>query len=145
MEIVHNPNSMKKTFKITGLLFILILSLFFYFKWNELKYILRFGNSKSQIVEKNINIGKISLGESTIVQFKIANIGNNDLKVEKTMSNCQCAVLKFKDSIVKENDTLIVNVLYKPSEKGKFDQEVALLLNTAPPFHFLHITGEVIE
>lgn len=61
------------------------------------------------------------------------------------MSNCQCAVLKFKDSIVKENDTLFVNVLYKPREKGKFDQEVALLLNTAPPFHFLHITGEVIE
>mgnify|MGYP003586193672 CR=1 FL=1 len=60
---------MKKTFKIIGLLFILILSLLFYFKWKELKYILRFGNSKSQIVEKKINIGKISLGNSTILQF----------------------------------------------------------------------------
>ena len=136
---------MKKTFKIIGLLFILILSLLFYFKWKELKYILRFGNSKSQIVEKNINIGKISLGDSTIVQFKIVNIGNNELKIENTMSNCECAVLQIKDSIVKEKDTLHVNVLFKPTKKGKFDQEVAVLLNTAPPFHFLHITGEVIE
>lgn len=136
---------MKKLFNILGLLLIVILSLFFYFKWNELKYILRFGNSKSQIIEKNINIGKISLGDSTIVHFKIVNVGTNDLKVEQTMSNCQCAILKLKDTIVKEKDTLYVDVLYKPVEKGKFDQEVALLLNTAPPFHFLHITGEVIE
>lgn len=136
---------MKKTLKIAGILFILILSLFFYFKWNELKYILRFDNSKSHIVEENINIGKISLGDSTIVQFKIVNIGNNDLKIEKTMSNCECAVLQIKDTIVKEKDTLRINVVYKPVKKGKFDQEVALLLNTAPPFHFLHITGEVTD
>ncbi len=136
---------MKKLGKIITIILLLFISLFFYFKWNELKYILRFDNSKSHIVEKNINIGKISLGDSTIVQFKIVNIGNNELKIEKTMSNCQCAVLQIKDSIVKEKDTLHVNVLFKPAEKGKFDQEVALLLNTAPPFHFLHITGEVIE
>ena len=69
----------------------------------------------------------------------------HELKIENTMSNCECAVLQIKDSIVKEKDTLHVNVLFKPAKKGKFDQEVAVLLNTAPPFHFLHITGEVIE
>ena len=136
---------MNKLFKIIGVFIFIILVSFFYIKWNELKYILRLGNSKSKVIDKNINIGKISLGESKIVQFKIINIGSNELKVENSMSNCQCAVLRFRDSIVKERDTMIVDVLFKPEKLGKFDQEVVLLLNTAPPFHFLHINGEVTK
>ncbi len=88
---------MKKLGKIITIILLLFISLFFYFKWNELKYILRFDNSKSHIVEKNINIGKISLGDSTIVQFKIVNIGNKPTRAIAVNGQIPMPTLTFTE------------------------------------------------
>ncbi len=135
---------MKKRIIIIGLI-LFISSLVVVTKWSEIKYYFKSDNTNALLLNKNIFFDKLSIKDSVAFKFKILNSGNNVLKIKQIVPSCGCSIVKYDKKDIAENDTLIVNVIFKPEKTGKVKKDIILDLNTTPPFHVLSFNGEVVK
>ncbi|MFY8096731.1 MAG: DUF1573 domain-containing protein [Flavobacterium sp.] len=96
---------------------------------------------------KEINFGTIHSNEKISKVFKIKNASANDLVIKNVKTSCGCTAAKLKDSVVKENETLDLEVNFFASKEkiGKVKNSIVIEANTSPIFTVLYLKGNVVD
>lgn len=96
---------------------------------------------------KEINFGTIHSNEKISKVFKIKNTSANDLVIKNVKTSCGCTAAKIKDSVLKENETLDLEVNFVASKEkiGKVKNSIVIEANTSPIFTVLYLKGNVID
>jgi len=96
---------------------------------------------------KEINFGTIHSNEKISKIFKIKNTSANDLVIKNVKTSCGCTAAKLKDSVVKGNETLNLEVNFAASKEkiGKVKNSIVIEANTSPIFTVLYLKGNVID
>lgn len=96
---------------------------------------------------KEINFGTIYSNEKISKVFKIKNASANDLVIKNVKTSCGCTAAKLKDSVVKENETLDLEVNFFASKEkiGKVKNSIVIEANTSPIFTVLYLKGNVVD
>ncbi|MBP6022063.1 DUF1573 domain-containing protein [Ferruginibacter sp.] len=79
-----------------------------------------------------------------IIYFK--NYTNVDIKIVKIENGCGCTSVLLKDSIVKKNDSLPIQITYEPfkvKDSGNVTKYITFRTNGNTPFRNLIITGYI--
>lgn len=96
---------------------------------------------------KEINFGKINVGDTIIKKFNIKNISSNTLKIKEIKTSCGCTVAKLNDSIVDANSSthLLVTFIAEKDDKGIIEKSIVIDANTKPNFNVMYLKGDVID
>ena len=65
--------------------------------------------------------------------------------INNVESNCDCTIINYLKSKVKENDSTKISIQYVPKTVGKTKKNILIEANTYPVFNALSISGEVIR
>ncbi|ALO15365.1 hypothetical protein L21SP5_01723 [Salinivirga cyanobacteriivorans] len=76
-------------------------------------------------------------------QFKIFNVGENDLKIDSIITDCSCIVTEITKRQVKPNDSTQILVRYENTHPGVFQQNVFVFCNIDYSPLLLTLQGEV--
>lgn len=76
-----------------------------------------------------LELGEISCNEPHRHTIIITNIGSKTLRVRKIEKSCDCLELSYHKREVLPNDTLHLNIVFKPDTIGEFLREVYLYGN----------------
>lgn len=124
-----------------GNFFILGIILFFVVSCSD--------KSKYSIISatKEINFGTIHANEKISKVFKIKNISATDLVIKNVKTSCGCTAAKLKDSVVKGNETIDLEVNFVASKEkiGNVKNSIVIEANTSPIFTVLYLKGNVID
>lgn len=84
-------------------------------------------NAKAYIPVSTYNFGTISLKDTINYNFKIKNIGENPLVINKIESTCNCTYFKYDNKPVFKNKELIIKSQFIP-KKNKLGKNTASIL-----------------
>lgn len=98
-----------------------------------------------EIVNPDYDFGEINQGESISHNYKIKNIGSEDLIISSAKGSCGCTVPEWPKNPIKAGEEANVKVTFNSKGKtGNQSKRVTLLTNAIPNVKILTIKGKVI-
>lgn len=128
---------------ISVLILLLLISIFYFGKKEEINNVLDPTNTKIEIETSTFEFGTMSLHDTLRHTFIIKNVSNNELLIKNVLSNCECTVVSFDKKPIKQNETTKISVVFIPISKGNTEKDVVIEANTSPPFTILSLKGKV--
>lgn len=129
---------------IFSILALIIISgvLFFTLKWDQLKYY--FKTDKTELIAHLIDTsGKAGINEPITYTYNVKNVGENPLKIEEVLTECDCLITDFKKDEISVGESTNISVTFKSTSKGEFEKNMLLVANTAPPFTVLKLKATI--
>ena len=103
------------------------------------------GQAVIEIVNPDYDFGEINQGESVSHNYKIKNIGSEDLIISSAKGSCGCTVPEWPKHPIKSGEEANVKVTFNSKgKKGNQSKRVTLLTNAIPNVKILTIKGKII-
>jgi len=101
--------------------------------------------AKIGMPETEFNFGSITTGDTVTKVFKLQNISDTPLRIEKVGTSCGCTGAIVSDSIISKNQFAEIKVTYSPKEgdTGPVKNSIVIEANTEPNFTVFYLTGTV--
>ncbi len=94
--------------------------------------------------EKEVyDFGVIPFGQDVPIEIKFSNKGENILKIKNVKTSCGCTVPKLTKTEVTTGNEAVVNIMVKPTRRGKFTSSVYVFYNGADSPKRIRIKGEI--
>jgi len=99
--------------------------------------------ARIEITPSNIDLKKVSIGKQKSKKLIIKNSGNLDLKILEVSHDPDIIPL-FSDSLIKPNQSTVLEIIFKPKTKGKFTHFLKIRTNDHRQYYKLvKIEGQV--
>lgn len=95
------------------------------------------------ISQKIIDCGSFNGSESKKCEFKIKNIGHDNLVIHDVITSCGCTKVEYSKVPINVGDETIITVFYEAEEKGYFKKTIDVYCNIAASSIQLTICGTV--
>ena len=102
--------------------------------------------TKVTFEETKYDFGNIDSKNVVSKEFKISNVGNAPLIINRVKPSCGCTVPKYPKKPVPPGESGIITVQFNPkSRKGKQHKTVTVFANTKQGRHKLSFTANIVE
>lgn len=99
-----------------------------------------------EIMEKEFDCGNILNGEIFSHVYKVKNIGNVPLKIDKVRGACSCTTQDWSKAQIAPDETTEILVKFNSSGRtGAFNKRITITANTFPSDFFMSIKGNVLK
>ena len=108
-------------------------------KYREIKY---------ELSNDTINVGKINYSDTFLKTVYLKNFSGKVIKIVDIENGCGCTSGNISDSLIKENDSVSIQVSFIPSltkDSGIIAKYITIRTDAIPPFRNLNIIGEVVK
>ena len=101
--------------------------------------------ARIEISPANINFKKISIEKQKSIKLIIKNTGNLDLKILE-VSHVPDIIPLFSDSVIRPNQSTVLEIIFKPKSEGKFTHFLKIRTNDHRQYYKLvKIEGQVTK
>lgn len=97
------------------------------------------------LINPEVKLDKIKLGERKEIIFYIVNKGNKDLKIKNIIPECDCTVTKVNKNEIGPNDTALIYTSYTPTSVGQDMQLISIQSNSEKSPTVGKIFANVVE
>lgn len=98
-----------------------------------------------EFTEQEVNLGKITEGDTLRHQFKFTNTGKTPLTISSAVASCGCTVPSYPKEPVAPGQTGTIDVLFNSKNKtGMNTKTVTVYANTKPDMNTLTFKVEVL-
>lgn len=95
------------------------------------------------VKEQVKNLGVISINDTTKVNFRIYNTGEDLLKIDSVSASCDCTIPSFVKRNIEPRDSTDLIVSFAPLAVGDFEKAIVLKSNIDSVFTILKFFGTV--
>ncbi|MGI6218447.1 MAG: DUF1573 domain-containing protein [Bacteroidaceae bacterium] len=105
-----------------------------------------FGQGHLSVDAGTHNFGFITYGKPVTASFRLTNIGNDALQIERIETSCACAVAETPTLLLQPGEQTTVKVTYDAKMMGRFHKFVHIYTNNGSQSEALRISlqGEVL-
>lgn len=85
---------------------------------------------KVEILEQHLQLGKIQIGSSIPISFRVQNNGKSPLEINGVYSNCRClSLMPGKNLVIEPGSREILELIYTPKALGELTHGAYILSN----------------
>ena len=103
----------------------------------------KYDDSYLAIKETSLDIGKIERTKRPVVSFQIKNGGKKPLVIQEVKVSCSCTSAKWPQKPIMPGEQSQINLTYKPSKEGVFQQTAYVISNAFNSAVTITINGYV--
>lgn len=100
-------------------------------------------STKIYIENNEYDFGEISKTDTITHTFKIKNITNNPLKIDKIGTSCGCTTTNYSMGLIEKNNFAIIETKFIPkkNQRGKVRKSIVVKCNIDSSFVNLYVKG----